>query len=309
VSIGGELAAATGALQATPQSGMNPQRLIEMVAASGAYSVDQLERLLNLQLKWQEGEREHQKYLDARAERKRLQEIGLAFREAYKNFRAVNIVIPKTKHVKMKARDGRDGPEFFQAEFDWVMSMLTPALSANGLSIRHDPVWGSREVPGEEPGTTQNIGWVTVTCFLDHVAGHTEMIVLEGPQDFNSAVNFNQRMQITTSYLKRQSVLAITGTPTAEEDDESRMQRQQAAARGTAPDVNDADPPLVKEAKAAAAQGAEHYRKWYLKTGAANRTELGRLALTDDLKRWANEADVVDPAARPTHSTHTAGAH
>ena len=48
---------------------------------------------------------------------------------------------------------------------------------------------------------------------------------LEGPPGELSVNTPTQNMQTTASYLKRQSLLAITGTATGGEDDEAKMRK------------------------------------------------------------------------------------
>jgi hypothetical protein len=127
-----------------------------------------------------------------------------------------------------------------QSEFDVVCSMLSPALHDCGLSFRHDMRFDTREwkADGSNPeipaGTAITIPWVYVTCHLIHKDGHAETLTLEGPPDSSGSKNPLQEMQSTASYLKRQSLLAITGTATGGEDNENRM-------RGRAPRSGDAD--------------------------------------------------------------------
>jgi hypothetical protein len=72
-------------------------------------------------------------------------------------------------------------------------------------------------------GVENDVGWVWVTCYLEHRNGHAEKLELEGPPGDLSANTPTQNMQTTASYLKRQSLLAITGTSTGGEDDEANM--------------------------------------------------------------------------------------
>jgi hypothetical protein len=139
-----------------------------------------------------------------------------AFAEAFAAFRGENIIIPKTKHV-----DRGRGGSFDQAEYDEVCRRLSPALSRHGFSFRHDQKFGVRRVMTE--GAENDVGWVWVTCYLEHRLGHSESLELEGPPGDLSVNTPTQNMQTTASYLKRQSLLAITGTATGGEDDEARM--------------------------------------------------------------------------------------
>lgn len=141
-----------------------------------------------------------------------------AFRSDFADFRGENVIIPKTKHV-----DRGRGGSFVQAEYDQVCRRLSPALSRHGFSFRHDQKFGLRRVMNE--GVENDVGWVWVTCHLEHRKGHAERLELEGPPGDLSVNTPTQNMQTTASYLKRQSLLAITGTATGGEDDEAKMRK------------------------------------------------------------------------------------
>ncbi len=218
-------ASALDALAAVPQ---RPLSVIEHAIRSGA-SADQLERLLELQV------RADNHHLELMREKRRMDEedrklaAKLAFEGALNQLRQHNVIVPKTKEVVQRARNGGDGPRFMQSEFDVVCRMLSPALHACGLSFRHDMRFGTKEwrADGSDPsvpaGTAITLPWVYVTCYLTHKDGHSEHLELEGPADSSGAKNPLQEMQSTASYLKRQSLLAITGTATGGEDDENKL--------------------------------------------------------------------------------------
>ncbi len=145
-----------------------------------------------------------------------------AFRADFAGFRGENIIIPKTKHVDR----GRAG-SFIQAEYDEVCRRLSPALSKHGFGFRHDQKFGVKRVMTD--GVESDVGWVWVTCHLEHRQGHTESLDLEGPPGDLSANTPTQNMQTTASFLKRQSLLAITGTATGGEDDEAKMRKEPPA--------------------------------------------------------------------------------
>lgn len=146
-------------------------------------------------------------------------EAKKAFDESFAGFRGENVIIPKTKHV-----DRGRGGSFDQAEYDEVCRRLSPALSRHGFGFRHDQKFGSRKWTTE--GVENDVPWVWVTCHLAHRKGHTETLELEGPPGDLSVNTPTQNMQTTASYLKRQSLLAITGTATGGEDDEAAMRRR-----------------------------------------------------------------------------------
>lgn len=245
-----------------------PQRagslsVIEAAIRSGA-TPDQLERLLELQVRADN----HQ--LDLMREKRRMDEEDrkaaalLAFRRDFAAFKGENIVVPKSKYVDR----GKAG-SFYQAEYSAVMSMLAPALSKHGFSIRHDEVFGSKRWMAE--GVESDVPWVYVTCYMEHRDGHCETLALEGPPGDMSANTPVQNMQVTGSYLKRQSTLAITGTATAEEDDENKMARKSGAKREQ-PHADDA--PLLQAGRDASMNGLKALTAWWQSLTAEQRERL-----------------------------------
>jgi hypothetical protein len=91
-------------------------------------------------------------------------------------------------------------------------------------------------------------------------------------------------MQATASYLKRQSLLAITGTATAEEDNEERLVRkQQDGAKQSEFET------LLEAGRAAAVGGTDSLNKWWASTTPKQKNLLGREFLK--LKKDAAVAD------------------
>lgn len=280
------------ALEAPPQ---RPLTVVEHAIRSGA-TPEQLQSLLELQVRADN----HQ--LEMMRERRRMDEedrtlaAKLAFESALNQLRAHNIIIPKTKEVVQTARSGGAGPRFMQSEFDVVCQMLSPALHACGLSFRHDMRFGEKEwrADGTNPaipaGTSITLPWVYVTCHLTHKDGHSEALTLEGPPDSSGSKNPLQEMQSTASYLKRQSLLAITGTATGGEDDEGKMKRKgggatdgQGDARATALEA------LLQQGKDEALKGLVALNAWWGKLAPRDRTDLQREFAA--LRRGALAAD------------------
>lgn len=202
-------------LTVAPSGAVTPSEILRLAVQSGA-GIDQLERLMALQERHEQAQER---------ERKRLAEQ--AFWRDFAGFRGENVVIPRTLEV-----DRGRGGSFMQAEYHVVMGMLSVALSRHGFGIRHDVKFGSRLWTTD--GVASDIPWVYVTCFLTHRDGHIETLDLEGPPGDLSANWAVQNMQVTASFLKRQSALAITGTPTGGEDDENQMRGSKVATRGPA---------------------------------------------------------------------------
>jgi hypothetical protein len=189
-----------------------------------------------------------------------------AYREDFAAFRGENIIVPKTKEV-----DRGRGGSFVQAEYHVAAALLSPALSRHGFSFRHDQRFGSK--PWKTDGVESDVAWVWVTCFLEHRAGHSEKLELEGPPGDLSVNTPTQNMQVTASYLKRQSLLAITGTATGGEDDESRLRNR--------PSGTSEEDPALQAGRDAAMEGVAALTAWWGDLSAKQRgawsKEFGRL--------------------------------
>jgi hypothetical protein len=212
-------------------------------------------------------------------ERWEANEARKAFRDAFAAFRGENIIIPKTKHV-----DRGRGGSFDQAEYDVICQRLSPALSKNGFSFRHDQRFGTRRIMTD--GLESDVGWVWVTCHLEHRLGHTESLELEGPPGDLSVNTPTQNMQTTASYLKRQALLAITGTATGGEDDESKMRKSQnSSSQQDDGELED----LMEAGQDAAMSGMASLTKWWGGLTAKQRSAMNKEF--PKLRAAANNAD------------------
>ena len=196
-------------------------------------------------------------------------------------FRGENIVIPKSRYVDR----GRAG-SFMQAEYGTAATMLSPALSKHGFSFRHDMKFGSKRWMTD--GVESDAPWVYVTCYLEHREGHSDRLDLDGPPGDMSANTPVQNMQVTASYLKRQSLLAITGTATADEDDENKL-KGKARVASTQQEPQAEDGPLLQAGRDAALNGMKALTAWW-----GGLTEQQRARLNPEfgeMRKAARKAD------------------
>lgn len=265
--------------QAQAAAHAQPLTVIEHAMRAGA-TPDQLERLLDLQVRADN----HQ--LELMREKRRMDEEDrkaaalLAYRRDFAAFRGENIVVAKDKEVNRGAAGS-----FMQAEFHNIAQLLSPALSKHGFSFRHDQRFDSKEWPtAENPGN--RIGWVFVTCFLEHKDGHAETLALEGPEGDLKANTAVQNMQATASYLKRQSLLAITGTATGGEDDESRLRDK---GKQRTQEGSDWLEELRGSGQEKAMEGMAALTSWWGSLTSRQRTEL-----SPEFKTWRGAAAAAD---------------
>ncbi len=234
-----------------------PLTVIDQAIRTGA-TADQLERLLQLQVQADHHRLDLMREQRRMAEEDRKREAALAFHRDLAAFRGENIVIPKSKEVDR----GKAG-SFMQAEYGTAATMLSPALSRHGFSFRHDMKFGAKRWMTD--GAESDVPWVYVTCYLEHRDGHAERLDLDGPPGDLHANTPVQNMQATASYLKRQSLLAITGTATADEDDENRMRRrpQPRGEGGDGEPQAGPDESLLDAGQAEAMKGMQALTTWW----------------------------------------------
>jgi hypothetical protein len=213
-------------------------------------------------------------------ERQERREAEKAFSEDFAAFRGENVIVPKTKHV-----DRGKGGSFDQAEYDEVCRRLSPALSRHGFGFRHDQRFGVRKIVID--GQENDEAWVWVTCYLEHRKGHSKKLELEGPPGDQSVNTPVQNMQMTASFLKRQSLLSITGTATGGEDDESLLRRSQQT--GSDSDDASGDATALQAGRDASVQGMEKLTAWW---GGLDNKQRGRLQRDfAQLRKVATAAD------------------
>ena len=184
---GEPLQIAPPSLQAGQITLTSPAGLMMSLLSQGG-NLDQFERMMELQERWERREAEK------------------AFNDGMTAFRALNITIPKRTQVDFETRTGRT--RYKHAELDDVTKLLGPALSAHGFS------WSWKV--GQEGGD------VTVTCILRHRQGHAEAATLSSPPDASGGKNAIQAVISTTTYLQRHTLKAITGTAESGEDDDGQ---------------------------------------------------------------------------------------
>lgn len=161
-----------------PMVPKSPAELMELAISKGA-DVDQLTKLMDLQLRWQ-GE-----------------EARLAWISDMAEFKAECPEIMKTRHVKQIAKEGKSAPEYWHAELDKACELLIPVLSKHNFTHRWEAEMGKEGV--------------TVTCVIQHKSGHAERTTLSAPPDATGSKNAVQAIGSTKFYLERYTFFAALG--------------------------------------------------------------------------------------------------
>jgi hypothetical protein len=156
------------------------------IAIEGGADLDRLERLMELQARYE------------------AKEAKRAFDAAFAAFKAEAVTILKGRRVTDGPLKGKS-----YAELHDVVNAVTPALSKHGLSSSWKLTMDEKD-------------WMQVTCYLRHVSGHEESVSMGGPPDAGGAKNAIQARASTKTYLERYTLKAITGLSEQEDDDDGR---------------------------------------------------------------------------------------
>jgi len=164
---------------------ITPMEMLDRAVSSNA-SVEILAQLMALQERW-----------EANQARK-------AFDEAIATAKATMPRITKSRKVDFTTAKGRTNYQY--EDLETIMSLISPVLSANGLSVRYRT--------SAEPNQP-----ITVTCIISHRMGHSEENTLMAGKDDSGNKNSIQAIGSTVTYLQRYTLKAALGLAAAADDD------------------------------------------------------------------------------------------
>ena len=203
---------------------VTPMELIARAQASDA-SIEKMEQLFNLQLKWEENEAKK------------------AYYRAVAMFKSDAVDIVKNKRVKFTTAKGVT--EYSHAELGQIVNTVSPLLSKYGLSTHWEYFQEGIKIK--------------VTCFLAHDMGYEKSTSLEAGADDSGGKNSIQAIGSTTSYLERYTFLAMTGLAARDQDDDGRG----AGKKTTEPIINETQAgdllSLIDEVKSDVAKFCTYY--------------------------------------------------
>lgn len=159
------------------------------IAVEGGADLDRLERLMDLQARWEAAEAKK------------------AAVQAMTRFKAEPLEIFKRKKVDFATRDG-DRVTYKHAELSDVTDAVGPAMARHGLSFR----WNVQQEKDR----------ITVDCIVTHERGHSETVTMFAAPDVSGKKNHIQQVASTVTYLQRYTLLAATGMATKGVDDDGR---------------------------------------------------------------------------------------
>lgn len=176
----------TDKIQTIPQT-ITPMMLIARASAEDV-SIEKMEQLFALQLKWEENEAKK------------------AYHQAVADFKAESITILKDKKVGYTNKDG-SFTGYTHATLGNIIQTIIPVMSKYGLSHSWD-VTQDKEI--------------SVTCHLTHSMGHSTKVTMSAGKDDSGKKNLIQQVASTVTYLERYTLLAITGMAAQDQDDDGK---------------------------------------------------------------------------------------
>ena len=165
-----------------------PIELIQAAITQGA-NLEQLEKLLSLQERWEQNEAKK------------------AYNKAMAAFKANPPKIDKDRHVGYSTAKGKTS--YSHASLYNVVDKITAELSKYGLSSS----WR----------TEQTNNQIKVSCRISHELGHFEETSLTADADNTGSKNSIQAIGSTVTYLQRYSLLSLTGLATYDQDNDGQL--------------------------------------------------------------------------------------
>ena len=160
--------------------------LIQRAATDDTFSLDKLDRLLDVKERWEK------------------EEARKAYVAALAGFKANPPQIVKSQTVDFSTNKGRTHYKY--ASLGQVAADVAIGLAPHGLSHSWD--------------VAQDKDQVIVTCILTHMRGHSERVSIAGPKDDTGNKNGIQQVGSTIAYLQRYTLMAITGLAAHDQDDD-----------------------------------------------------------------------------------------
>lgn len=174
----------------------NPNALMQMAIENKA-SIEHLEKLMDLQERWEKNE------------------ARKAFYFAKAQFQKEKPIIPKSSKVKYESKSTGKITEYSFAPLSDIQKAIDPKLAELGLSYDYKQ--------------KEENGRITIFCILSHELGHSETTSLSAPADTSGNKNAIQSIGSTVSYLKRYTLTNAVGLSTEEDNDgQNTMTHQEA---------------------------------------------------------------------------------
>lgn len=188
-------------LPAQHESAATPMRLMELAIGKGA-SLEQLERLMALQERWEANE------------------ARKAFVKAMAAFKSEPIIVSKDGEVDFTNKTGQR-TNYRHATLANVVDAVVSRMGKFGLSHK----WDAKQTDGA----------VMVTCVITHELGHSESVSLSGPRDDSGNKNVLQQVASSMTYLQRYTLMSLCGLASREMDDDAEAAAERPEPAGLNP--------------------------------------------------------------------------
>lgn len=184
----------------------SPSALISIALSQGT-DLDKLERLLALQIKWEENEAKK------------------AYVKAMAAFKAHPPAILKTAHVSYVNSKNQE-VKWDHAVLGEITEAITNSMSAYGFYHRWEM---------EQP----DVKTVKTTCIITHEMGHSEKVSMQGPPDISGGKDELKAVSSTNTFLQRLTLLAVTGLAAKGLDRESPSEEIQYLSQDQQTEITD----------------------------------------------------------------------
>lgn len=173
-----------GAIQELGGSAGSVRDLLQMAVEKGT-PVEALEKLMNLH------------------ERATARDAATQFVQALARFKAKLPPIVHSRKVSFTTRSGTK-TNYSYTELDELARHIDPGLTEEGFSYSWDQKFDGQ--------------FVTTTCTLFHVGGHSRQASFTLPSQNDSAASPQQKIGMADTYASRRSLIAVLGLTTADTD-------------------------------------------------------------------------------------------
>ena len=163
---------------------ITPMELLNLAMEKGA-DIERMEKLMEMHMRWEQNE------------------ARKAFHQARTAFGGEEIRIVKDGHVHFKNKQGAL-TDYHHETLGQVISQVSEPMSKHGLSHSFD--------------VHQDGSFISVTCRLSHIMGHSETVTMSAPADQSGNKNSIQQIGSTVSYLQRYTLKSILGLASYDDD-------------------------------------------------------------------------------------------
>lgn len=235
------------ALAAKPQQQLaiaqNSPAAMMLAAMDRGASLEQVEKMMDLQERWERREAEK------------------AFYAALSGLRSEAIEVIKRKRVHFSSAKGTT--DYMHAELSDVIEAAQPAMARHGLSHRWEPSQEGKKI--------------TVTCIVSHALGHSVSVSLTADPDDTGNKNPIQQVASTITYLERHTLKAVLGLSERGDDNDGRRTGGGAGSGSSnAPKAGaeGAEADIVKTGHAKAQEGMAAWAAWFNGLSAEDRAAV-----------------------------------